>query len=91
MRVMKTIVVEWRKPQSKMEKACWGVTNDHGDVSHVFIRESAVDKGIGIDTFFHELTHVFFNFHKNNKLTRQEEEQVARSVGRAARGLINGQ
>jgi len=88
--IIKTIIVEWRKPRTPMEKKCWGVTNDHGDISHVFIRDSAIGRGIGVDTFFHEMTHAFFNFHES-KMTRKEEEQTAQAIGRAARGLINAQ
>ena len=33
-----------------------------------------------VDTFFHELTHVFFAFHNNN-VPDEEQERFARKIG----------
>lgn len=76
--VAKAIYLEWRKPESGMEKQCYGVTTSDNNVARVFFNTSL--KHSSSNTFFHEMTHVFFAFHKHN-VPEEIQEKLAQKVG----------
>lgn len=87
---VKTIVIELRKPANKTEKGTFGMTYDHGPIARIFI-DSRKNKGREfVDTFFHEMVHVFTNFTSpTGKIA--DEEKKCRLVGQAAKKIIYGE
>ena len=80
MRAMRKFVMfEWRRPITKLEKSCYGVTDDGQHNAKVFFN-TTIGKNDMVDTFFHEMTHVFFGFVKNN-VPSQKQEKLARKIG----------
>lgn len=87
----KTVVIEWRKPGTKLEKQCWGITEDFGSVNKIYIDKKVNGTPKAVDVFFHEMTHVFLNFHSNrkiSKLSRKKEEALADAIGNAAKKIL---
>lgn len=86
--IQKAVFIEWRHPQNKKEKDYFGLTeyeNEH--VAKVFI--SNVGNKHLVDTFFHEMAHVFFAFHqKNKKMSNKREESLATAIGRACAAIL---
>ena len=87
---VKSIVIEWRNPRTKEEKELWGETFVYHDIATVFINLKKNRKSKeAVDTFFHEIAHVFFGFHtKNKKMSDAKEEELAMQVGKLVSGLI---
>lgn len=85
---VKTIVIEIRRPITKGEKSCDGVTYDHGNVNSVFIDTRLKRSKAFAETFFHEMLHVFVNFSGRGTIPR--EEAIAAKFGRAAKNILYG-
>ena len=84
----KVILIEWRTPKTKYEKSKYGTTEVNGDIARVYIQQNQSSKEL-VDTFFHEMAHVFFGFHKKNKhMTDEQEEYLAGKVGKLVAGLL---
>jgi hypothetical protein len=76
--VAKAIYLEWRRPESKLEKQCYGVTTTDNNVARIFFNTGL--KGSTSNTFFHEMTHVFFAFHRHN-VPDCLQEKLAQKIG----------
>lgn len=89
--MMKKVVIniEWRKPSNKLEKKCYGMTRAHNAaVIDVFLRQDMKSKQ-SVETFFHEMTHVFFRcYNMHRKLPKGFEENIAEWVGRISAVLV---
>jgi Zn-dependent peptidase ImmA (M78 family) len=85
---IKTVVFEWRHPRSKEEAECYGTTDNLGNVSYVFINTRNTKGKLSVNTFFHELTHVFFNFYGGRKVSEAEQEKLAKIVGSVASDIV---
>jgi hypothetical protein len=85
---IKTIVVEWREPRNKEEQGCYGTTDDLGNVSYVYVDKKLLGTNKAVSTFFHELTHVFFNFHRGRKLSAKQQEKYATLIGNIAEEIL---
>ena len=88
MAILKVITVEWRKPVTTEERKCFGVTVTEGELAKIFINESINGQAEEIDTFFHEVAHAYMHFHPS-KRTEKQQERVAESIGKAAKGLMS--
>lgn len=76
----KSILIEWRKPANKTERKAFGATYADHRIARVFIDHRApMDEQI--DTFFHELAHVFFAFTKND-VPGSVQESKAKRIGK---------
>lgn len=84
----KAIFIEWRNSRTKEEKEVYGMTEVNGDVAKIYMRRRQCSREL-VDTFFHEMTHVFFAFHKKNKhMTDEQEEWLASKLGNVAAELL---
>lgn len=81
--------IEWRNPSSKLEKKCYGVTQaKNSNVIDVFLRERMPSRQ-SVDTFFHEMTHVFFRcYDRHKKLPKGFEEYAADLIGKVAAHIV---
>lgn len=88
--ITKNIHIEFRAPRNKSEKSYFGLTWSNNEKADVFINLRKNKKSSDmVDTFFHEMAHVFFAFHKTNrKMTEAEEEKLAKQLGRVCLGVI---
>lgn len=86
----KAIVIEWRNPRSKSEAECWGETLFENGIAKVFINlKKNRNSSEAVDTFFHEMAHVFLGFHTKNKaMSVQKEEYLATKVGNIVADLL---
>lgn len=86
--IQKAVFIEWRRPNGKKERKYYGLTeyeNEH--VAKVFI--STNGRKHLVDTFFHEMAHVFFAFHqKNKKMSNKREESLASHIGKACAAIL---
>ena len=84
----KVILIEWRNPKSKYEQDKYGWTEVEGDIAKVFIKKKQPSQEL-VDTFFHEMTHVFLGFHKKSKrMSDKQEEYLATKVGKVVASLL---
>lgn len=83
------INIEWRRPTSKLEKKCYGVTTTRNPaIIDVFLR-SNMTSSKSVQTFFHEMTHVFFRcYSKHKKFPKGYEEHIADVVGTVAAKIV---
>jgi hypothetical protein len=73
----KAVWIEWRGPKTKNEAELWGETRfDNPHTARIFINTK---RGENPETFWHEMVHVFFHFHKH-KVSPQKEEQLCRKL-----------
>jgi hypothetical protein len=81
--------IEWRRPVSKLEKKCYGVTTTRNPaIIDVFLRSNTTGER-SVQTFFHEMTHVFFRcYDKHKKLPKGFEEHVAGVIGSVAAKIL---
>lgn len=81
--------IEWRKPRNKMERGCYGVTDSiNSNIIDVFLQQD-MSREQSVDTFFHELAHVFFRCYKSKKkISDAEEERLASLVGRVVASIL---
>jgi len=88
----KIIVIEWRKPKNAEERACYGMTMVNGtrNIANVFLNSRFRLKEGGwllVEAFFHELGHVFLEFH-THKTTARKAESIARQIGEATLAVL---
>lgn len=77
------IHIDYRKPHTKEEKGFYGLTNVDTHTADVFINVNKHRNGKDlIDTFFHEMVHVFLEFHgAAGQMSNAKEEKLARKIG----------
>lgn len=86
----KNIRIEYRASRTKEEKALFGLTVAEDNEATIFlnVRKNRKSREL-IDTFFHEMAHVFFAFHSNGKqMNNVTEERLARQIGRVCAGVL---
>lgn len=76
----KVILMSWRVPKTKEEKKHFGLTESDRRIAKVYIDITQPSNEM-VDTFFHEIAHVFFSFHNHN-VPEKSEEALARKIGR---------
>lgn len=78
------IHLDYRIPHTKEEKELYGLSNVDAHTANIFINVNKHRDGKDlVDTFFHEMVHVFLEFHgKTGQMSHVKEEQLARKVGR---------
>lgn len=87
--ISKAVYIEWRHPKTKQEKELFGLTEyDSKYVAKVFINTQGGMEHLP-DTFFHEMAHVFFAFHRRRgKLHSKREEALAKQIGQTCAYLL---
>ena len=87
--VNKAIYIEWRFPKNKKERDLCGLTEyENKFIAKVFINTQAGRKHL-TDTFFHEMAHVFFAFHRRRgKMHSKREEALASQIGKTCAYLL---
>ncbi len=86
--VTKSIVIEWRDPRTKSEKKNYAISDIKGNLATIYIKKKQCSKEL-VDTFFHEMAHVFFAFHRSKKrMSEEKEEFLAIKVGKIVGGLL---
>lgn len=84
----KVIILKVSKPDNASRKQLLGQTEFDADgLNTVWIREGQEGKQL-VDTYFHEMTHVFIGLSKHKKLSNKEEEQLCRMVGQCAASIL---
>lgn len=85
----KVIILDVSKPHNKDQKPLWGQTAfDNDGLNTVWIREGQEGKQL-VDTFFHEMTHVFLGIVKQKaRITSAQEEQLCRMIGQIAASIL---
>lgn len=80
MSATKSIWVEWRGPETKAEKALFGQTVwTNPNTVKIFINIQKNKQAIDLfKTFWHEMAHVFFKFHKSKRSSREQEDMCYR-------------
>ena len=76
----KSIHIEWRKPENALERQAYGATYADNRIAKIFIDINATPYE-QIDTFFHEMAHVFFAFTRNN-VPMSVQEKLAEKIGK---------
>lgn len=80
--MIKYIHIDYRKPRTKSEKRYFALSNVDVNAADVFIntRKNKKMKDL-VDTFFHEMAHVFIAFHaKDGQMTEQQEEMLCEAL-----------
>lgn len=85
--VAKSILIEWRKPESPLEKKSYGATYANNHVAKIFIDAHSSQRE-RVDTFFHELVHVFFAFHNHN-VPSAIQEKLAAKIGKLTSEVLS--
>lgn len=82
--MIKYIHLDYRKPHTKEEGKLFGLSNVDINTAHIFINTNMHRKGRNLaDTFFHEMAHVFIEFHgKKGQMSAATEEELATLIGR---------
>lgn len=85
----KVIVIDVSKAYRKEQRPLWGQTRFENDgLNTVWIREGQTGKQL-VDTFFHEMTHVFLGFAKfKGRLSIKQEEELCRMIGQTASSIL---
>jgi hypothetical protein len=88
--VIKYIHIDYRRPVTKDEKTCFAQTYTKTDTATIFINVCKHRKGkVLIDTFFHEMAHVFLAFHgKDKQMSAAKEEKLAKEIGRKCAEIL---
>lgn len=88
--MIKSIHIDYRGPRSKYERGYFGLTTSDKTSADVFLNVNKHKKSDDlVNTFFHEMAHVFFAFHgKKRQMTAAEEERLAQQVGRICAGVL---
>lgn len=84
--VAKSIYLEWRKPQTKEETQVYGLTTTSNFVAKVFFNTDVRGQNLA-NTFFHEMAHVFFAFHKH-KVPSKKQELIAQKIGEICKEVL---
>ena len=82
--MIKYIHLDYRTPRSQKERDSFAVSEVDDRTANVFVNRHMHRKGNNlIDTFFHEMTHVFLAFHgKDDQMSSAKEEKLAKEIGR---------
>lgn len=82
--MIKSIHLDYRRARTKEEKRSCGISNVETHTANVFINADLHRRGRNlVDTFFHEMVHVFLEFHgKAGQMSNSKEERLAKKVGR---------
>lgn len=85
----RVIILEVSKAKTRHRKRLLGETEfDNDGVNTVWIREGQMGKQL-VDTYFHEMTHVFLGFARfKGKLSNEQEEQLCRMVGQTSASIL---
>lgn len=83
----KHITLEWRKSRTEKDKGLYGLSEVTADTAHVWFNEGRYQGGEAIDTFFHEMAHIYFMFH-GSKANGKREERLAKQMGQLAKVLL---
>lgn len=86
----KFIHIDYRAPRTKDEKGLFGQVFAEKDKADIYmnVNKNRNSKDL-VDTFFHEMAHVFFAFHgKTKQMTEAEEEKLAQQIGRICAGVL---
>lgn len=88
--MIKYIHLDYRKPHTKEESNVFGLSNVEIQHAEVFINTNKHRKGQNlIDTFFHEMAHVFLAFHgKDKQMSDAKEEKLAKEIGVACAEIL---
>ena len=88
--MIKYVHIDYRTPRTSEERSVYAFTEGDKHAATVFINVNKNRKSEDvIDTFFHEMAHVFFAFHKKNrKMSCAAEEKLAQQVGRICAGVL---
>lgn len=88
--MIKFIHFDYRFPRNKNENKYYALSEVTRDTANVFMNVSKHKNGKDlIDTFFHEMAHVFFAFHgKTKQMSSVTEERLARQIGRVCAGVL---
>lgn len=80
----KYIHIDYRHPRTKEERECFAITFAEPHSAEIFLNVKKHSKGhVLVDTFFHEMVHVFLEFHgKAKQMSAAKEENLAKEVGR---------
>lgn len=80
----KYIHIDYRHARNKEERECFAITYAEPHSAEIFFNVKKNKKGkVLIDTFFHEMVHVFLEFHgKDKQMSPGKEESLAKEVGR---------
>lgn len=88
----KAIWIEWRNPRTKEEASLYGQTIfDNDSTARIFInsRKNATYLD-AVQTYWHELVHVFFHFHTHRTIvTDKKEESLCRTIERVLWEILN--
>ena len=82
----KSILIEWRKPANARERRAFGATYADDRIARVFI-DTRAPMDEQIDTFFHEMAHVFFAFTKH-EVPDTVQEAKARRIGKTCTEVL---
>lgn len=88
--MIKYIHLDYRKPRTKEESTLYGLSNVDLNTADIFINVNKHRKGQNlVDTFFHEMAHVFIEFHgKKNQMNEHKEEELAMAIGKACAEVL---
>jgi len=87
--VNKAVYIEWRYPKTVEEGNLCGLTEYESKyVAKIFINTKMGKKHL-TDTFFHEMDHMFFAFHRRRgKMHSKREEALATQIGQSCAYLL---
>lgn len=79
----KYIHIDYRHPRTKAERECFAITFAERDSAEIFLNVKKNEKSeVLVDTFFHEMVHVFLEFHgKAKQMSAIKEELLAKQIG----------
>lgn len=88
--MIKTVHLDYRRPRTKGEKDMFGLSMVDAQSANVFINTNKHRNGQNlIDTFFHEMVHVFLAFHgKDKQMSDATEEKLAKAIGVACAEIL---
>lgn len=88
--MIKYIHLDYRKPRTQRESELYGLSTVDFNTADIFINVDKHRKGCNlVDTFFHEMAHVFFEFHgKKDQMSATKEEEFATLIGRKCAEIL---
>lgn len=88
--MIKYIHMDYRRPHTKEESKLYGLSTVEVNTAHIFVNINMHRKGRNLaDTFFHEMAHVFIEFHgKKGQMTSAKEEELATLLGRKCAEIL---
>lgn len=84
------VAVDYRAPVNKEETKLCGqtVVGEAGEVAKVFINNRRKRTNEALNTFFHEMTHVYLAMFAGRRLDAGSEETLANQVGNVVEELF---